>query len=179
LDRYLGSNLNGCLAPVVRSSVISSVGPVLSSFGTGIGWSEEGPIAVENARTIGVEGEAGCDREVGFVVDVWTGTAGSGRLFSFDKLEVGGSAFADCEEVRWVVVAGDVDGLEERLLISTGVEDTGGCVSGLLAFVMSWGIIVGSAGGADEGLTVAMVDAVQGTKINGCGHDNTLGCRRA
>jgi hypothetical protein len=60
-DKYLGSILNGCLAPVVSRSVIISVGPVLSSFGIGMGWSDEGPIAVEYARLVLIRGGGACD----------------------------------------------------------------------------------------------------------------------
>ena len=136
LLRYFGSNLNGCLAPVVRSSVIISVGPAFSSFGIGMGESEEGPIAVENARLIG----AGCgswDREVEIVVDVWAGIAGSGRLFSFDKVVLGFGALEDCAMLGLVVPECAVIAFEARWLISTGVEETGSCEPGLSALVMS------------------------------------------
>ncbi len=44
--RYFSSILYGCLAPVGKSNVITSVGPVESaSLGIGVGWSDEGPIA--------------------------------------------------------------------------------------------------------------------------------------
>jgi hypothetical protein len=97
--------LNGCLAPVVRSSVIINVGPVLSSFGRGIGWSEDGPMAVEKARFVLISRGSECD---------WAGFA-VGR---------GGTA-------------GLLDDLEERVLISTGVEETGSGESVLLVFVIS------------------------------------------
>lgn len=97
--------MNGCLAPVVRSNVIINVGPVLSSFGRGIGWSEDGPMAVEKARFILTSRGSECD---------WAGfVAGKGGT------------------------AGLLDDLEERVLISTGVEETGSCESALLVFVIS------------------------------------------
>jgi hypothetical protein len=94
--------LNGCLAPVVKSNVIINVGPMLSSFGMGIGWSEDGPMAVAKARFILTGRGSECDW-AGFVV----GKGGT---------------------------AGD---FEERVLISTGVEETGTCGSVLLVFVTS------------------------------------------
>ena len=97
--------MNGCLAPVVKSNVIINVGPVLSSFGRGIGWSEDGPMAVEKARFILTGRGSECDW-AGFVVGKG-GTAG---------------------------LLGD---FEERVLISTGVEETGTCASVLLVFVIS------------------------------------------
>lgn len=49
---YRWSNLNGCLAPLVKRRVIINVGPVASvSFGTGKGWSDDGPIAVDTVRS--------------------------------------------------------------------------------------------------------------------------------
>jgi hypothetical protein len=66
--------LNGCLAPVVKSNVIINVGPVLSSFGKGIGWSEDGPMAVVKARFILTDRGSECDW-AGFVVGKG-GTAG-------------------------------------------------------------------------------------------------------
>jgi hypothetical protein len=87
--------LNGCLAPVVKSNVIINVGPVLSSFGKGIGWSEDGPMAVVKARFVLTDRGSECDW-AGFVVGKG-GTAG---------------------------LLGD---FEERVVISTGVEETGTC----------------------------------------------------
>lgn len=97
--------MNGCLAPVVRSNVIINVGPVFSSFGRGIGWSEDGPMPVVKARFILTGRGSECDW-AGFVVGEG-GTAG---------------------------LLGD---FEERVLISTGVEETGTCGSVLLVFVIS------------------------------------------
>lgn len=53
--------------------------------------------------------------------------------------------------------ASDVDGLEERRLISTGVEEIGSWGSCLLALVASRGTSVGSVGGAIGGRVVVMV----------------------
>ena len=97
--------MNGCLAPVVKSNVIINVGPVLSSFGRGIGWSEDGPMAVAKARFVLTGRGSECDW-AGFVV----GKGGT---------------------------AGLLGGFEERVLISTGVEETGTCGSVLPAFVIS------------------------------------------
>lgn len=93
-------------------------------------------MAVENARFIGV-GCGSCDREVEFVVDVWAGIAGSGRLFSFDKVDLFGGTFEDGDMDGLVVSACDVIGFEERWLISTGVDEVGSCEPGLLALVIS------------------------------------------
>lgn len=68
--------------------MISRVGPVLSSFGMGIGESEDGPIAVEKVRDIAPGRASICAEPGGFVVEVWAGMAGSGRLFSCDKVEI-------------------------------------------------------------------------------------------
>ena len=97
--------MNGCLAPVVRSNVIINVGPVLSSFGRGIGWSEDGPMAVEKTRFILV---------------------GRGSEYDWAGFVVGKGS-----------IVGLLDEFEERVLISTGVEETGSCESVLLVFVIS------------------------------------------
>ena len=102
-----------------------------------MGESEEGPIAVENARFNGVGCGSTCDRVLEFVVDKWAGIAGSGRLFSFDKVELDGGTLENCVMPGFVLSACDVIGFEERWLISTGVEETGGCAAGLLALVIS------------------------------------------
>ena len=55
--RYFSSILYGCLAPLVRSSIITSTGPlVLSGFAAGV--SVDGPIASVSAR-FNAAGDAG------------------------------------------------------------------------------------------------------------------------
>lgn len=61
---------------------------MLSSFGMGIGESEDGPIAVVKVRDIASGRASACAELGGFVVEVWAGMAGCGRLFSSDKVEV-------------------------------------------------------------------------------------------
>jgi hypothetical protein len=78
---------------------------VLSSFGRGIGWSDDGPMAVENARVI---------------------LTGRGSECDWAVLAVGKGG-----------TAGPPDDFEERVLISTGVEETGGCESVLLVLAIS------------------------------------------
>jgi hypothetical protein len=105
---------------VVRSSVIIRVGPVQSSFGIDIGWSDEGPIAAEYAR-LNFWCDSGCD------------LAG---LFSLDKSDADAEAFLACAEDE----GGEVDFIadfDEKLLISTGVEERGRCESGPPASVIS------------------------------------------
>lgn len=58
-------------------------------------------------------------------------------------------------------MVGGAEGLEERLLISTGVEETGSCDSNLLAFVISCATAAGSAVGAVEALVLAIVGVVE------------------
>jgi len=53
LFKYFESNLKGCRAPLlVKRSVIINVGPVNSvSLAIGVGWSDDGPIAVDTVRS--------------------------------------------------------------------------------------------------------------------------------
>jgi len=60
--RYFSSILYGCLAPLVRSSMMTSTGPlVLSGFEAGV--SVEGPMASVSARFKAVGGAGFADDE--------------------------------------------------------------------------------------------------------------------
>jgi hypothetical protein len=60
LARYFASTLHGCLAPVVRSSVITTAGPSVLS-GTAAGASVEGPMASVSARFSGAGAAGGAE----------------------------------------------------------------------------------------------------------------------
>lgn len=63
--KYLSSILYGCLAPLVRSNVITTTGPLeVSGFAAGV--SVEGPIASVSAqvRVAGAEGLEGVDCDI-------------------------------------------------------------------------------------------------------------------
>jgi hypothetical protein len=133
----------------------------------GMGWSDEGPIAVEYARVMLIGCGSECDW-VGFIVDVWEGIAGSERLFSFDKLDDGAVACAE-DGCR---AAGVVTGFEDRVLISRGVEDRGNCESGLLSGVISWAAVAGCEDAVADSV-IGIVAILQQLEVHSC--RNVLG----
>jgi hypothetical protein len=86
-----------------------------------MGWSDDGPIPVEHVRLILIRGGGACGWAGLDDVVVRDGIPGSARLASIDELAQGAVACAE-DEGR---PAGLVTDFEERLPISTGVEDRG------------------------------------------------------
>jgi hypothetical protein len=143
--RYLSSILYGCLFPVVRSSMMTTVGPlVLSGFAAGE--SVEGPMASVSVRFSSARG-AGC-ADVGTAGCVLSAEVGSGTWGAAGSAWAVWDVSVSCVVV--VAVAGAVSGAAVvavsgaaaggvwRVRISTGAEDRA-----------SWVVPWGSAGAVE------------------------------
>jgi hypothetical protein len=129
--RYLSSILYGCLFPVVRSSMMTTVGPlVLSGFAAGE--SVEGPMASVSVRFSSARG-AGC-AEVGTAgcvpsAEVESEAAGSAwgvwdvSVSCVAVVAVAGAVSGAVVVAAVVAVSGAAAGGVWRVRISTGAED--------------------------------------------------------
>jgi len=115
--RYFSSILYGCLAPLVRSSIITSTGPlVLSGFAAGV--SVDGPIASVSARFNAAGGAGFADGETAtgafseVLVSVACGV----------EVAIGAATGVSATCVLVFVEAGTAPDAC-RVLISTGLDD--------------------------------------------------------
>lgn len=115
--RYFSSILYGCLAPLVRSSIITSTGPlVLSGFAAGV--SVDGPIASVSARFNAAGGAGFADGEAatGAFSEALVSTAGG------VEVAIGAVAGVSATCVPVFAEAGTTPDAW-RVLISTGLDD--------------------------------------------------------
>jgi len=134
--RYFSSILYGCLAPVGKSNVITSVGPDASvSLGIGVGWSDEGPIAGLVAWVVHGTPVGEAAWEVPALGELVEGAAGDDvtapRTDGPDE-DCAGSEGSDLESSpsRSAAMSCNFSGLGalgrgSSLLISSGVEEVG------------------------------------------------------
>jgi len=115
--RYFSSILYGCLAPLVRSSIITSTGPlVLSGFAAGV--SVDGPIASVSARFNAAGGAGFADGEAatGAFSEALVSTAGG------VEVAIGAVTGVSATCVPVFAEAGTTPDAW-RVLISTGLDD--------------------------------------------------------
>jgi hypothetical protein len=106
----------------------------------GLGWSEEGPMAVEKAFLNGVGCGSGSFGK--FEVNAGEGTLvmpDCGKAFSFEEPDIGCDVSEDFVIDPSFIEGGAASGLDERWLISTGVEDTRAWGSGRPPLMISRG----------------------------------------
>lgn len=115
--RYFSSILYGCLAPLVRSSIITSTGPlVLSGFAAGV--SVDGPIASVSARFNAAGGAGFADGEAatGAFSEALVSTAGG------VEVAIGAVTGVSATCVPVFAEAGTTPDAW-RVLISTGLDE--------------------------------------------------------
>lgn len=147
--RYFSSILYGCRAPVVSSSIITSVGPFVLS-GSNAGVSVDGPMASVSARVSSVGGAGFA--AVGEVDEV--GEAGNAASEGCISTMCGFAAATwvvmGVSEVCAVLFAGGgVTAAEDwRVRISTGLDDMASeLLGGRAAAVMGCGVLWGAVKG--------------------------------